>query len=104
MDIQFHTIPESELFSALGTTAQGLTSEQADAHEVLYGKNDISHIKKRPVILQFLSHFSNLLVIILLLAAVISFYVGEITSAAIIFIIVIASVTLDFFQEYKEIG
>ena len=101
LDKQFHIIPENELFSALDTTVQGLTSEQAQAHLALYGHNDISHIRKRPVILQFLEHFKNLLVIILLFAAVISFFVGEITSAAIIFVIVIASVTLDFFQEYK---
>ena len=53
------------------------------------------------MILQFLSHFKNLLIIILLIAAAISLFVGELTDAVIIFIIVFASVTLDFFQEYK---
>jgi magnesium-transporting ATPase (P-type) len=40
-------------------------------------------------------------VIILLFAAAISLSVGEITNAIIIVIIVFASVTLNFFQEYK---
>jgi len=100
-DKQFHTLPEDELFWALGTTAQGLTSKQAQAHQELYGHNDISPVRKRPVIIQFLEHFKNLLVIILLIAAAISLFVGEFTNAAIIFIIVLISVTLDFFQEYK---
>jgi Mg2+-importing ATPase len=100
-DKQFHALPEHELFAALGTTGQGLTSEQAKAHRELYGHNDISHIRKRPAVIQFLEHFKNLLVIILLIAALISVFVGDVTSAAIIFVIVLASVTLDFFQEYK---
>jgi len=100
-DKQFHTLPETELFTALGTTAQGLTSEQAKARQALYGRNDISPIRKRPAIIRFLEHFKNLLIIILLIAAAISVFVGEFTDATIIFIIVIVSVTLDFFQEYK---
>ena len=97
----FHALPENEVFAELGTTASGLTSQQAQAHLDLYGHNDISTKKKRPIILQYLDHFKNLLVLILLGAAAISVAVGEFTNAAIIFIIVLLSVTLDFFQEYK---
>jgi Mg2+-importing ATPase len=100
-DKQFNTLPENELFSALGTSEQGLSSLEAEIRLERYGHNDISHIRKRPVIIQFLEHFKNLLVIILIIAVVISVFVGEITSAAIILIIIFASVTLDFFQEYK---
>jgi Mg2+-importing ATPase len=100
-DMPYHTLPEAELCSVLGSGAQGLTSEQADAHRVRFGYNDISQIRKRPVLLQFLEHFKNLLVILLLFAAAISIFVGEITDAAIIIVIIVASVTLDFFQEYR---
>ena len=97
----YHTLSENELLAALDVTVNGLTSEQVQARLERYGHNDISSARKRPVILQFLEHFKNLLVIILLFAAAISLVVGEITNAAIIAVIVIASVTLDFFQEYK---
>jgi Mg2+-importing ATPase len=100
-DQQYHAISEEALFSALSSSPQGLTGVQAEKNRAVYGPNDIAHIHKRPVILQFLAHFKNLLVIILLFAAVVSLVVGEITDAVIIFIIVFASVTLDFFQEYK---
>ncbi len=98
---QFHTLPEEELFTVLGSSPNGLTSEQAQAGLLRFGHNDISHIRKVPVILQYLGHFKNLLIIILLIAAGISLFVGEVIDAVIIFIIVFASVTLDFFQEYK---
>ena len=97
----FHTLPEEELFSLLGSSRDGLTSPQAESALARYGQNDISHLRKSPVIFQYLGHFKNLLVIILLIAAAISLFVGEITNAAIIVIIVLASVTLNFFQEYK---
>jgi Mg2+-importing ATPase len=97
----FHTLPEEELFSLLGSSRNGLTAAQAQAGLARSGPNDISRIQKPPVIFQYLGHFKNLLVIILLIAAAISLFVGEITNAAIISIIVLASVTLNFFQEYK---
>ena len=96
-----HTVTEEELLAGLGTNAGGLTSAEARTRMGRYGPNDISHARRRPVILQYLAHFRNLLVIILIIAALVSASVGEITSAAIIVVIVIASVTLDFFQEYK---
>jgi Mg2+-importing ATPase len=97
----YHTLTEEELFSVLDSSPGGLTSDQAQAGLVRFGHNDISRIRKPPVIFQFLGHFKNLLIIILLIAAAISMFVGELIDAVIIFFIVIASVTLDFFQEYK---
>ncbi|MCX6684328.1 MAG: magnesium-translocating P-type ATPase [Methanoregula sp.] len=96
-----HILSEDELYSYLGSSPGGLNSQQVQEGFVRYGHNDISRIRKPPVIFQFLSHFKNLLVIILLFAATISMFVGELIDAVIIFFIVFASVTLDFFQEYK---
>ena len=100
-DVPFHTASEAEVMAVLGTTDRGLTSAEASARLERYGPNDISQVRKRPIILQFLEHFRNFLVIILLFAAVISAFTGGIISAAIIIVIVFISVTIDFFQEYK---
>ena len=100
-DFPFHTASDDEIIAVLGTTTRGLSSESAKARLASIGPNDIARIQRRPVVVQYLAHFKNLLVIILLVAAFISVFAGELTSAIIIFIIIIASVTLDFFQEYK---
>jgi len=97
----YHTLTEEHLFSIFASSPQGLSTSQALANRERYGPNDISKVRRPPIVLQFLGHFRNLLVIILLIAAGISVIAGEIVSAGIIFFIVIASVTLDFFQEYK---
>ncbi len=101
VNFPFHSATETEVLAALGTTRQGLTSPEASVRLVKFGPNDVARIRQRPIILQFLDHFKNFLVIILLLAAVISAFTGGVISAVIIIIIVLISVTLDFFQEYK---
>ena len=100
-NVNFHTAAVADVMAFLGTTDRGLTSAEASARLERYGPNDLSQIRKRPVLFQFLEHFKNFLVIILLLAAVLSAFTGGIVSAAIIIIIVLISVTIDFFQEYK---
>lgn len=100
-EISFHALSARELLAAVKSSAEGLTSAEVISRRARYGQNDISRARKRPVIIRFLDHFHNVLIIILLIAAVISIFVGDIEAAAIIIIIVIASVTLDFYQEQK---
>ncbi len=97
----YHMLEPDAIFSVLQSSAGGITSEEATARRRVYGINDVSRFRKQPVLLQYLAHFKNLLVIILLIAAGISMLVGEMTSAAIIIAIIVASVTLDFLQEYR---
>jgi Mg2+-importing ATPase len=99
--IHFPSLSNDEIFSALKTSADGLTQEEAERRRELYGPNDISQTRKQPLIIRFLAHFKNILVLILLFAAIISVFVGDIEAAAIIITIVIASVILDFYQENK---
>ncbi|HVP94529.1 MAG TPA: magnesium-translocating P-type ATPase [Methanoregulaceae archaeon] len=98
---EYHTLGPEELYSLLKTTETGLTTDEAGIRLRTHGKNDITSARKRPPILQYLDHFKNPLVIILLIAASISLFVGDVTDAGIIIAIVVLSVTLDFFQEYK---
>lgn len=99
--VSFHKLPIEDLYSALKSSVQGLTTGEAEARRLQYGRNDISSKKKQSVILQFLEQFTNPLVLILLFAALISIAVGEVTNAAIIISIILISVILDFFQRYK---
>lgn len=100
-EIDYPSLSTEEIFSILQTSAKGLTFTETQRRREIYGPNDLSKARKRPIILQFLAHFKNILVLILLSAAIISVFVGDISAAAIIISIIIASVTLDFFQEYK---
>ena len=100
-DTNYHTLPIEDLYPVLHSSAQGLTTGQAEEQRQRYGRNDISSKKKQSPIIQFLEQFKNPLVLILLFAAVVSLIVDEITNAGIIISIVLISVILDFFQRYK---
>jgi Mg2+-importing ATPase len=90
-----------ELLGRLGTSLNGLSSEEAEKRLKIYGYNELAKRKKRAAIVEFLSHFRSPLVIILLMAGLISGFLGEIVNVIIIFSIVLVSVLLDFYQESK---
>jgi len=95
------TLPLNELMVRLETTPKGLTSEQAAKRLEIYGENVLAKAHKHSVVKDFFLHFKSPLVIILLIAAVISGFLGELANTAIILIIVIASIVLDYYQENK---
>ena len=97
---RLYTLTQEELLRELKTSEKGLTAEEAERRQEEYGPNEILRIRPNYII-EFLALFKNPLVIILLIAAVISIIVGDITDAGIITFIVIASVILDFYQEYR---
>jgi len=83
------------------TTSAGLTSKEADERLMYYGSNSFHPQRRNILLLQFLSKFSNPLVIILLVASAISALTDDIASFIIISLIVFMSIILDFIQEYR---
>lgn len=94
-------IPLVNLLLRLDTNQNGLTEDEAQIRLSKFGYNDISPPKKSMVIFQFLERFKNPLVILLLFTCVVAFVLKERSDFFIIMIIVLLSVTLDFFQEYS---
>jgi len=80
---------------------EGLTSLEAAERLQQHGPNQIKPARQRAVVLQFLAHFRNPLVLVLLAASGLSALTGDSTGALIIGLIVLMSVTLDFVQEYR---
>jgi Mg2+-importing ATPase len=101
LDRQGWTEPSEDLLRALGTTADGLTSEAAAARLSQNGPNRIDQSPKQRLVLEFLKRFRNPLVIVLLLAAGIAGVTGDMVSFAIVGCVVVLSVLLDFVQEQR---
>ena len=79
----------------------GLTRDEATSRLKTVGANRLQPATQRAVVLQFLAHFKNPLVLVLLAACGISALTGDLTGALIIGLIVVMSVTLDFVQAYR---
>ena len=94
-------LPSNEVLSRLGTSSQGLNSEEVGKRLEFYGTNELARKQKRAAIVSFLLHFKSPLIIILLIAASIAGSLGDISDFTIIFVIVIISVSIDHYQESK---
>ena len=95
------TLPIEELLKRLNTSLAGLSSEEVEKRLKIFGYNQLVKKRKKATVVDFLSHFKSPLVIILLVAGLISGFFGEVANTAIILSIVVFSVVLDFYQEFK---
>lgn len=89
-----------EILDELGSTNQGLTSNEAYKRLKADGYNSISSEKKTQWIVKYLKNYLNPLILILLFAASTSYILGDSVASVIITSIVVFSATLNFFQEY----
>lgn len=90
-----------ELFADLKTTKDGLSEEEASKRLLQNGLNVLSEKKEVGIFLEFLSHFKSPLLLILGAATLISLFFGEVTNSIIIGLMIVASATLDFFEEHS---
>src|SRR5262245_28027833 len=81
---------------------RGLSGGEARARLARFGPNELTSSRRMTGLRQLLSFFANPLVIILLIASVISAFVGEPVDAAIIAVVVLLSVALNFIQTSRS--
>ncbi len=102
-DYQLATKNCEELFQEFQTSDKGLTEEEALKRLEQYGPNEPAKRKKRTVLIQLFSKFLNPLVIVLIIIGVFSLTIGDdLIGAAFVLAMVLMSVLLSFFQEYRS--
>jgi Mg2+-importing ATPase len=98
--LPYWSVPAEQLLADLRTRRTGLSSADAAARLGDAGPNTIGRKGGASALATFLRQFRSPLILILIFAAVVSGFVGEGSEAIIIGIIVLASCTLSFTQEY----
>jgi Mg2+-importing ATPase len=96
------TLPD--LFSALHSDKNGLSSSAAAAALIAAGSNQIETAGRKHIFAAFLARLRNPLVLVLLGAAGVSAATGDIASFIIITTIILVSVVLDVVQEHRAEG
>jgi len=94
-------LPADDVLGRLESAAAGLSHEQAAARLAEVGANTLRSHGARPLAV-LVRQLRNPLLVLLVAAALTSFAVGERTSAAIILLIIVLSVGLGFFNEYRS--
>src|SRR3989344_9660646 len=90
-----------DLYQEFKTSEQGLAEEEASKRLAQYGENKLKEKKEINTFLLFLNQFKSFLILILIAATIISFFLGKIVDAIVIFLIVLFNATFGFIQEYK---
>ncbi|MFA5264364.1 MAG: magnesium-translocating P-type ATPase, partial [Opitutaceae bacterium] len=97
-----YTLPEPELLKQLGTSANGLSSDQAQRLLDECGPNTIAAGKNRSIWIDLLDRCRNPLVIQLLIIASVSYVMDDIRSTVVVGGMVFLSVFLSYFQEARS--
>ncbi len=92
---------ESELFSRLNSSPNGLSGEEALSRLKRFGPNEIKEKDRKTALSIMFSQFENPLIYLLVFAAVVSLYLGSVAEGAVILVIVALNSGLGFLQEYR---
>ncbi len=96
---KFWSQPVNSILQTLKSSNNGLTNDEAAFRLKAYGKNSLKSSSKVSGLLLFLMQFKSPLTILLIAAAGLSLGLKDTTDALIIFIIIIFSSALGFWQE-----
>lgn len=89
------------LLARLETSPAGLDTDEAERRLLRAGPNVLATHQRRQIVLDFIARLRNPLILVLLAASVVSAFLGDVKSFAIVSTIVLVSVALDFVQERR---
>jgi Ca2+-transporting ATPase len=99
--MNWHLLEINEVFNLTGSSAQGLTSRDAEIRLEESGPNELVETKKKSAAGMLLAQFKDVMILILLAAAIISGFIGELTDTIVILVIVLLNAIIGFLQEYR---
>ena len=91
-----------EALQRLGSSANGLTTEEAEARLRSVGPNEVAHEVRHTIVGEIISRSMNPLNLLLLTLAAASYFLGDQRAAVVIAVMVLLSVSLGFFQEHRS--
>ena len=98
----FYTQDEEQVLSAMGSSKEGLSSQEASQRLAEYGRNELDEGEKRTLLMKFLDQFKDLMIIILIAAAILTVITEGshgLTDAIIILAVVILNAAFGVYQE-----
>jgi sodium/potassium-transporting ATPase subunit alpha len=106
--MKINNLPVDEVFQTLVTSKDGLAPDEAARRLVEFGFNEISKLKKKPLVFRFFAQLTHFLAILLWLAAGLSFFSeylnpgeGMLTLGLAIIAVIFINALFTFVQEYR---
>ena len=98
---EFYHQSVTEVRKQVNGSMKPLTDQQVAEHQKEYGMNGLTEGKKKSTLQIFLEQYKDFLVIILICAAIISGFLGDVESAAVILIVITINAILGTVQTVK---
>ena len=95
------TISVEELFRRLGTSAAGLSDEEAERRLEQFGPNEVAAEREHTWVHRLLTASRNPLVILLTVLATISYATGDLRAGTVMLLMVVLGLSLRFVQESR---
>lgn len=99
--MRWHHKSIGDVFEELKTSAEGISSLEADTRFRKYGPNALKESKKRTFFMIFLDQFKDFMILALIGAAVIAGFIGELSDTVAIIVIVLINAVIGFVQEFR---
>ncbi|HEX9090111.1 MAG TPA: HAD-IC family P-type ATPase, partial [Anaerolineales bacterium] len=96
-----YSLPLSEVFTSLETSANGLTASEVEARRDLYGSNQLTEPTREPAWRKFLAYTAHPMALLLWLAGGIALGLREPTLGVIIWIVVLVNAVFSYWREYR---
>jgi len=100
-EIKWELMETRKVLEELGTSKDGLSSDEALRRLSKYGKNELVEEKKEGPIRLLLNQFMDVLIILLIVAALASYVIGDFIDSIVILFVVIINAIIGFMQEYR---
>lgn len=98
---KYYQLSSDEVRMQINGKLEPLTDEEVLKHQEQYGKNELVEGKKKSTFQIFLEQFKDFLVIILIVAAIVSGFLGDVESTAVILIVITMNAILGTVQTVK---
>ena len=97
----WHVLPLTDVFTRLGTKADGLTSEEARRRLSIHGSNSIPTSSAVPAWRVWLAQFRSVITLLLVAAAFVALWTGDLIDAAAIAAVLVLNVSIGFAMEIR---
>ena len=96
-----HSIPVPDVYRVLSTRSTGLRPAEVEEQRVIYGRNVISEIKGKSLIVKFFANFTHLMAILLWIGGIVGFIARMPQLGIAIWMVNVINGVFSFWQEYR---
>ncbi len=97
----FLALSKEDIYIELETGEKGISKETAHQRLETYGPNRLKAVRRTPLILRFIYHFTNLLAVLMWVGSALSFWAGMPEAGWACLVVIFVNAVFSFWQEYK---